>query len=227
MRKIIVASASPKLRFCRCARAALTAARASLRLRRAVCRSASLAALRLPTPATRSPWGLAASPPAPKGSPPSESRPGVHPQSATLRVAVRFTGCVRRSTPVPPVGRARAALSAAVSAVIAAPLRGALSPAANSLRRGSLPGGKARHRQKNEPRGCAHPRGALRVRGPNTRKESWSLDHNPELRNIRIKRVTGFEPATSSLGSWHSTTELHPQLLWRHFNTIACAGNTS
>jgi hypothetical protein len=25
------------------------------------------------------------------------------------------------------------------------------------------------------------------------------------------ERATGFEPATSSLGSWHSTTELHPQ----------------
>jgi hypothetical protein len=26
------------------------------------------------------------------------------------------------------------------------------------------------------------------------------------------KRATGFEPATSSLGSWHSTTELRPQI---------------
>ncbi len=25
------------------------------------------------------------------------------------------------------------------------------------------------------------------------------------------KRAMGFEPTTSSLGSWHSTTELHPQ----------------
>jgi hypothetical protein len=28
-----------------------------------------------------------------------------------------------------------------------------------------------------------------------------------------IKRASGFEPPTSSLGSWHSTTELRPQLL--------------
>jgi hypothetical protein len=27
------------------------------------------------------------------------------------------------------------------------------------------------------------------------------------------KRATGLEPATSSLGSWHSTTELHPRVL--------------
>ncbi len=26
----------------------------------------------------------------------------------------------------------------------------------------------------------------------------------------KLERVTGLEPATSSLGSWHSTTELHP-----------------
>jgi hypothetical protein len=25
-----------------------------------------------------------------------------------------------------------------------------------------------------------------------------------------MERATGVEPATSSLGSWHSTTELHP-----------------
>jgi hypothetical protein len=25
-----------------------------------------------------------------------------------------------------------------------------------------------------------------------------------------VERATGVEPATSSLGSWHSTTELHP-----------------
>jgi hypothetical protein len=25
-----------------------------------------------------------------------------------------------------------------------------------------------------------------------------------------MERATGLEPATSSLGSWHSTTELHP-----------------
>ncbi len=27
------------------------------------------------------------------------------------------------------------------------------------------------------------------------------------------KRAMGFEPTTSSLGSWHSTTELHPQVV--------------
>jgi hypothetical protein len=29
---------------------------------------------------------------------------------------------------------------------------------------------------------------------------------------IAVKRETGLEPATSSLGSWHSTTELLPQI---------------
>jgi hypothetical protein len=30
----------------------------------------------------------------------------------------------------------------------------------------------------------------------------------------RGKRAMGFEPTTSSLGSWHSTTELRPQVLF-------------
>ena len=30
------------------------------------------------------------------------------------------------------------------------------------------------------------------------------------LAGERMERATGVEPATSSLGSWHSTTELHP-----------------
>ena len=30
---------------------------------------------------------------------------------------------------------------------------------------------------------------------------------------LTTKRASGFEPPTSSLGSWHSTTELRPQLL--------------
>ena len=33
------------------------------------------------------------------------------------------------------------------------------------------------------------------------------------LRPFHSKRAMGFEPTTSSLGSWHSTTELRPHLL--------------
>ena len=31
-----------------------------------------------------------------------------------------------------------------------------------------------------------------------------------EAKLLKMERETGFEPATSSLGSWHSTTELLP-----------------
>ena len=34
----------------------------------------------------------------------------------------------------------------------------------------------------------------------------------------KMERETGFEPATSSLGSWHSTTELLPRsFVFNHF----------
>src|SRR4051812_2538859 len=33
----------------------------------------------------------------------------------------------------------------------------------------------------------------------------------PMRRRLTRERATGVEPATSSLGSWHSTTELRPQ----------------
>ncbi len=34
------------------------------------------------------------------------------------------------------------------------------------------------------------------------------------VRNVLGKRAIGFEPTTSSLGSWHSTTELRPQVFY-------------
>src|SRR5713101_4945298 len=34
------------------------------------------------------------------------------------------------------------------------------------------------------------------------------------------ERATGFEPATSSLGSWHSTAELRPQETWPRFRSF-------
>ena len=45
------------------------------------------------------------------------------------------------------------------------------------------------------------------------------------------ERATGLEPATSSLGSWHSTTELRPQILYfqmltkRHFSQRPFCGS--
>ena len=38
-----------------------------------------------------------------------------------------------------------------------------------------------------------------------TRKPLWH-------KGFRRERATGLEPATSSLGSWHSTTELRPRM---------------
>jgi hypothetical protein len=43
------------------------------------------------------------------------------------------------------------------------------------------------------------------VRG-GRRRSSQTADSTGEI----VERATGVEPATSSLGSWHSTTELHP-----------------
>ncbi len=40
---------------------------------------------------------------------------------------------------------------------------------------------------------------------------------------MELERETGIEPATSSLGSWHSTTELLPPLMasnFRNCNTL-------
>src|SRR5579864_3530180 len=43
--------------------------------------------------------------------------------------------------------------------------------------------------------------------------------------NCLLERETGFEPATSSLGSWHSTTELLPHRYWsaklQYFSAIS------
>jgi hypothetical protein len=38
-----------------------------------------------------------------------------------------------------------------------------------------------------------------------------SYRHDGRKALIVLERETGLEPATSSLGSWHSTTELLPQ----------------
>ena len=40
----------------------------------------------------------------------------------------------------------------------------------------------------------------------------------------KMERETGFEPATSSLGSWHSTTELLPP---GNFSLMIAKGTTS
>jgi hypothetical protein len=42
-----------------------------------------------------------------------------------------------------------------------------------------------------------------------------------------MERATGVEPATSSLGSWHSTTELHPLLAESRFGPADCQLNRS
>jgi hypothetical protein len=39
----------------------------------------------------------------------------------------------------------------------------------------------------------------------------------------KLERETGLEPATSSLGSWHSTTELLPPLANLPFNSFQAA----
>jgi hypothetical protein len=38
----------------------------------------------------------------------------------------------------------------------------------------------------------------------------------------KLERETGFEPATSSLGSWHSTTELLPPVFCPDHNKTLC-----
>src|SRR5262249_9163790 len=48
--------------------------------------------------------------------------------------------------------------------------------------------------------------------GPHFRPSEGTLISRSAL-DLRPERVTGFEPVTSSLGSWHSTTELHPQVV--------------
>ncbi len=39
-------------------------------------------------------------------------------------------------------------------------------------------------------------------------KRGYGVTRSP----LPLERPTGFEPATSSLGSWHSATELRPRL---------------
>ena len=38
----------------------------------------------------------------------------------------------------------------------------------------------------------------------------WRVRFSVTRKLLILERETGFEPATSSLGSWHSTTELLP-----------------
>ena len=51
--------------------------------------------------------------------------------------------------------------------------------------------------------------GCLRERHPNGVQRSAAFSSVCNL--LKMERETGFEPATSSLGSWHSTTELLPR----------------
>ncbi len=39
----------------------------------------------------------------------------------------------------------------------------------------------------------------------------WRVRFSVTRKLLKMERETGFEPATSSLGSWHSTTELLPR----------------
>jgi hypothetical protein len=39
----------------------------------------------------------------------------------------------------------------------------------------------------------------------------WRVCFTSVRKLLILERETGFEPATSSLGSWHSTTELLPR----------------
>ena len=39
----------------------------------------------------------------------------------------------------------------------------------------------------------------------------WRVCFSSICKLLILERETGFEPATSSLGSWHSTTELLPR----------------
>ena len=38
----------------------------------------------------------------------------------------------------------------------------------------------------------------------------WRVCFSSVCNSLKVERETGLEPATSSLGSWHSTTELLP-----------------
>jgi hypothetical protein len=40
-----------------------------------------------------------------------------------------------------------------------------------------------------------------------------------------VERATGFEPATSSLGSWHSATELRPLDASQSYSAFPAAGS--
>ncbi len=43
-------------------------------------------------------------------------------------------------------------------------------------------------------------------------QQLWQKPTAPGYRGLFAERATGFEPATSSLGSWHSTPELRPRV---------------
>ncbi len=43
----------------------------------------------------------------------------------------------------------------------------------------------------------------------------WRVGFSNGCKLLNLERETGLEPATSSLGSWHSTTELLPLLHFR------------
>ena len=75
-----------------------------------------------------------------------------------------------------------------------------------------------------------HPAGASSVRSflggyGIPRARTWSCAQTPNAYGkwyrrieLELERAMGFEPTTSSLGSWHSTTELHPRTVLRPVN---------
>ena len=57
--------------------------------------------------------------------------------------------------------------------------------------------------------GLRHQHSAAEVNGLSKRMRMM------KIRRGTAERATGLEPATSSLGSWHSTTELRPRTVGR------------
>ena len=54
-------------------------------------------------------------------------------------------------------------------------------------------------------------RGCRKVQGVRGGAEEKNVQHVQTVQKVReVERETGIEPATSSLGSWHSTAELLP-----------------
>jgi hypothetical protein len=54
--------------------------------------------------------------------------------------------------------------------------------------------------------------------GPSIGRAPGLYDEFPVALAVSLERAMGFEPTTSSLGSWHSTAELRPQVF--HFQAL-------